>query len=377
MGRKKKEIKAEDKKIVKSTANSQFDLIRMDLENTHGADFFAPNVETFSFFDTGSILLNFSLDTKGRGFRSSTSMSISGEPKLGKTSSLLFLAGLAQSQNNYFVCVVDFELRNDKQKCQDYGIDISPNKFALIRPNDLESGVSAINKYLASGANLFILLDSLDAMTSGVIKSIDWNNPDEMRAMNTAGLRRAGLVTNFINAVNAKIRKSNSILCYTQQMRTKMGPAFSYRGESGASAGDFNVDYKIRLTADKKEDIVFGGKIVGRMLEFDFRFNAMNAPNICEKIPFIYQRGFWKEMELTILGVRLGILEKDGSKKEDGKVRYKKDGKIILERKDQKNFAAYLTNKEKDPSIDAIKKEIYDLVMLGMKNQAEEKSTLE
>ncbi len=377
MGRKKKsEKKAEEKKKESAGDNlTSFDLVSAELENMHGKGIFAKEKNEYNWLKTGSLALDWALDPSGRGLRSATALSFSSEPKVGKSRTLMYLAGKAQRENFVdFVLYCDVECRNSLEICQKLGIDINPKKFQMYQPDTAESCIDLIERYLSTGQRLFIILDSMDALQSGKIKSLGWLNEDDMKSRNTAGLRRAGLITEFINATNSKVRKTNSVFTYTQQMRTKMGPAFSYRAESGASEIFYNVDYKIRLTLDKKSEIIFntqdekGNKIsqtYGRMVNFEFLLNAFNAPGIEEKIAILYERGLWEEFDLVNLGTKLGIIDQEKKKgtaagdDADGKVTYKPDGggKEVVKR-NVLAFAAFLTNKNKEHEIDVIKKEI-------------------
>jgi hypothetical protein len=286
----------------------------------------------------------------------------------------MYLAGKAQRDNFVdFVLYLDIECRNSLETCQKLGIDTNKNKFQMLSVDNAEQAIDACERFLSTGQRIFIILDSLDALQSGKIKSLGWLNEDDMKSRNTSGLRRAGLVTEFINATNSKVRKTNSVFAYTQQMRTKMGPAFSFRAESGASSANYNVDYKIRLTLDKKSEIIFNSKddkgiqisqTYGRMVNFEFILNACNAPGIEEKIAILYERGLWEEYDLANLGVKFGFIEQEkgkGTKDGDeagGKVTYKSEAGKEITKKNVQSFAAFLTNRDKLPEITEIKKEL-------------------
>lgn len=376
MGRKKKTEKQEtsqEKETKKTDSISEFDLVTAELENMHGTSFFAKEKEEHGWLKTGSLTFDFGLDPLGRGLRDAVAFSFSSEPKVGKTRTLMYLAGKAQKEKfTDFVLYCDVECRATIETCQELGIDTSKEKFQMIKPDCAEQIFDSVERFLSTGKRIFIILDSIDALMSSKIKSLGWFDEGDMKSRNTSGLRRAGLVTEFINATNSKVRKTHSVFAYTQQMRTKMGPAFSYRGESGASSVSYNADYKIRILPCKKPEIIFSQDIngqkqsvtVGRMLNFEFVLNAFNAPGIEEKVALLYTRGLWEEYDIANLGVKFGFITKEKGKvtkegeDDSGKVTYvSADGKEIV-KKNIQSFAAFLTNKDKIPEINEIKKEL-------------------
>jgi hypothetical protein len=374
MGRKKKEIKSEEsKKDIAEENLTSFDLVSAELEKMHGKGIFAKEKNEYNWLKTGSLTLDAALDPASRGLRSAISISFSSEPKVGKSRTLMYLAGKAQRDNFVdFVLYCDVECRNSLETCKTLGIDTSPQKFKMYQMSTAEEYIDMIDRYLSTGKRLFIILDSMDALQSGKIKSLGWLDEKDMKSRNTAGLRRAGLVTEFINATNSKVRKTNSVFAYTQQLRTKMGPSFSYRQESGCSAGFYNVDYHVRLSLEKHSEIVFNSKnengisvsqTYGRMVNFEFILNAFNAPGIEEKIAILYERGLWEEYDLANLGVKFGFIAQEKKKTKDdedigGKVTYKSDAGKEIEKKNVQSFAAFLTNRDKLPEITEIKKEL-------------------
>ena len=135
-------------------------------------------VKEKSFISTGCYLLDAALSAKlvGGGILGGRIFGLLGESGAGKSYIAYSICKSAQRENNYSVIYIDTENSIDLEGIQKMGIDISPDKFRLIRSNKVEDINIAITQLLdelkeakLGGYDIpkiIIVLDSIGMMSS-------------------------------------------------------------------------------------------------------------------------------------------------------------------------------------------------------------------
>lgn len=131
-----------------------------------------------SFISTGCYLLDAALSARlvGGGILGGRIFGLLGESGAGKSYIAYSICKSAQRENNYSVIYIDTENSIDLEGIQKMGIDISPDKFRLIRSNKVEDINISITQLLdelkeakLSGYDIpkiLIVLDSIGMMSS-------------------------------------------------------------------------------------------------------------------------------------------------------------------------------------------------------------------
>lgn len=251
---------------------------------------------------TGS--LSFDRLTGVGGIPAGRIIEIHGNKGMFKTSMLLCIAGAAQKQG-YFVVFIDAEHRLDVDRAAMLGVEVEdPNKFLLITPESGEQTFATVDKFIGTVDNVFFIIDSVSALAP------EQAMRKEIGEGNAPMGSQARLISESLKRIVANLAKTNSILAFTNQYRMQMAGSFSWKGVSGGNALGYYDTYIMEVSWEPKNSIddEFGQQI-GQLISCKMVKNSYDFPKRERLIPVHLKHGFWKELELLILGEEFGFIK--------------------------------------------------------------------
>lgn len=265
-------------------------------------------VETKAWISTGIKSLNFLLsgDTE-RGIPVGKAIIVAGEQQSGKSLLGARIAAHAQRQG-YVPLWLDSESATDKRFLARQGLDINGVVHRdLDTVEEFQSIViKALNKAKEKGLKLFIVLDSLGAL-SGAKETAD---ADDDKMTMDMGLRAKNIRTAFKQIIHRLRDTESCFFCINHQY---IAPGFVPKKEMGGGMAAWYLGQIVLfLTKLKGEDGVFARVkmkskknrefIEGRMVEFEINFRNGIDPNagmidLFEEFGVIKKKGAWYNID--------------------------------------------------------------------------------
>lgn len=187
---------------------------------------------------TGSLALDFALQTGG--WPQGRIIEISGIPNVGKSS--ICLASLAEQQKKWpdkAVCYIDMEATFDPEWAENFGVDLDPERFTLVHPDDSEDVSDAIKMTASSGLYSCLVIDSIGAMESRQALS---KNADE----HTVG-RNAQVITRMLKNAVTQARKNQVTILLINQLRANIGSMSGMDVSAGPKALAYTNSMKVMV----------------------------------------------------------------------------------------------------------------------------------
>jgi recombination protein RecA len=248
-------------------------------------------------FKTGSYLLT--ADLRG-GWAKGTLIEIYGGNGSGKTT--LCASAIAEHQKKYpdeLILWIDLEKVFDPVYFKTIGIDISPDKFLLMRPDTGEQAWELMINFAKTFQNGAIVLDSVALLLPA--KEDEGQVGDAQMAsaarMNSQGLRKLFPYMGF----------GKTTMFAINQVRKNIGGYGDPNVTTGGEAWAFYARTRINTSSSKGE--------AGEYANHKFKQVKSNYGNrdIITETTINYGEGFDKMKELLALCVDEGIVQKSGS----------------------------------------------------------------
>lgn len=231
------------------------DNIRNDKKLKVGVDTLVTGDEQIELVSTGSIIIDKLLGKKDviGGVGKGRMIEIFGLESSGKTTVSLCLAREVQKKGGN-VCFVDFEAALDIDYAEEAtGVDTSPERFAWLRPENMEEGCNILDNLLDNHGDSKIdiaIMDSVKAMLPKVVM-------DGMMGDEPPMALQARRIGQWLGKVTKKIKDTGTILVLLNQMskNIKTNP-FQSGGEyetPGGLAIRFYASQRIMLKLVTKE----------------------------------------------------------------------------------------------------------------------------
>jgi recombination protein RecA len=227
---------------------------------------------------------------------------IYGENSSGKTTSTLQAIAEFQKRGG-IAAFIDAEVSLDVAYAKSLGVDV--DNLLISQPDSAEQSLEmaiALSSGLTKGD--IIVLDSIAALTPQA--ELDGEMGDAF-----VGLQPR-LVGQAMRKLKGSVAKSGVLMFCTNQVRTNI--KISY-GDNTETPGGKSLKHQasIRIEAKKGSQIKEGDTVIGHVLKLKVAKNKCAPPYRTAETEIRYGEGVPKALDLLILGMNSGIVEKSGA----------------------------------------------------------------
>jgi len=271
----------------------------MKLGSVRGMD-----VEAIS---TGSLGLDIALGIGGipRG----RITEIYGPEMSGKTTLCYHIIAEAQKAGGV-AAFIDTEHAMDPGYAAKCGVDV--DSLYISQPDDAEQALEITEALVRSGALDVVVIDSVAALVPRAEIEGDMGDPH-------MGLQ-ARLMSQALRKLAGAIKRSNTSVVFTNQLRMKIGVLF---GSPETTPGGRALKFysAVRLDMRRVQSIKEGTNVVGNRTRVWVKKNKVAPPFKKAEFDIMYDEGISREGDLLDVGTEMGIIEKRGSYYSYGEMR--------------------------------------------------------
>lgn len=271
----------------------------MKLGSVRGMD-----VEAIS---TGSLGLDIALGIGGipRG----RITEIYGPEMSGKTTLCYHIIAKAQKAGGV-AAFIDTEHAMDPGYAAKCGVDV--DSLYISQPDDAEQALEITEALVRSGALDVVVIDSVAALVPRAEIEGDMGDPH-------MGLQ-ARLMSQALRKLAGAIKRSNTSVVFTNQLRMKIGVLF---GSPETTPGGRALKFysAVRLDMRRVQSIKEGTNVVGNRTRVWVKKNKVAPPFKKAEFDIMYDEGISREGDLLDVGTEMGIIEKRGSYYSHGEMR--------------------------------------------------------
>lgn len=235
------------------------------------------------------------------GFPRGRIIEIYGPESSGKTTVCLQVVAEAQRQGG-LAAIVDTEHALDLKYAQRLGVNL--DNLLLSQPEFGEQALEIVETLVRSGAIDVVVIDSVAALTPRV--EIEGEMGDAQMGS------QARLMSQAMRKLQAAIGKSNAVVIFTNQLRSKIGIVY---GNPETTTGGNALKYyaSLRIDIRRKDVIKEGTEIVGNRVRVKVVKNKVAQPFREAEFDIMYNEGISKVGDMIDLGVEHGIINRSGS----------------------------------------------------------------
>jgi len=197
---------------------------------------------------------------------------------------------------------IDVEHALDADYAERCGVNI--DQLYISQPDTGEQGLEIAEALVRSGAVDVIVIDSVAALVPRA--EIEGDMGDAHMGL------QARLMSQALRKLTGAIKRSNTAVIFTNQLRMKIGVLFGNpETTSGGRALKFYA--AVRLDLRRAERIKKGGEVIGNRIRARVKKNKMAPPFKVAEFDIMFDHGISKEGSLLDVGVEVGSVEKRGS----------------------------------------------------------------
>jgi len=236
-----------------------------------------------------------------KGFPKGRMVEVYGPESSGKTTLALIVAAEAQ-QRGEIVAYIDAEHSLDLNLARILGVKVE--ELLISQPDSGEQALELVEHYARSGDVGVIVVDSVAALTPTAEVQGDMGDSH-------MGLQ-ARLMSQACRKLVAVLHKTNTMLIWINQIRSKIGVVF---GNPETTPGGMALKFysSLRLEVRSGERLKNGTTVIGHVIVVKVAKNKLAPPFARVEFPLIYGRGVDKVGDIFDFAVVKGVVEKAGA----------------------------------------------------------------
>ncbi|WP_119342850.1 recombinase RecA [Facilibium subflavum] len=259
----------------------------------------APLARDIDVISTGSLGVDIALGVGG--LPKGRVVEIYGPESSGKTT--LTLQAIAECQKKGGTAAfIDAEHALDPVYAEALGVDLK--NLIVSQPDTGEQALEITDMLVRSGGVDIVVVDSVAALTPKA--EIEGDMGDSHMGL------QARLMSQALRKLTANIKRSNTLVCFINQIRMKIGVMFG-NPETTTGGNALKFYSSVRLEIRRGSPIKKGDEILGNETKVKVVKNKVSPPFKQAEFDIMYGEGTSLEGELIDLGVKHGLIEKSGA----------------------------------------------------------------
>jgi recombination protein RecA len=228
-------------------------------------------------------------------------MEIYGPEASGKTTLCQHIIAECQKAGG-IAAFIDAEHALDPSYAERCGVNI--DDLYLSQPDTGEQALEIAEALIRSGAVDVVVIDSVAALVPEA--EIEGDMGDAHMAL------QARLMSQALRKLAGAVKRSNTAIIFTNQIRTKIGVFF---GNPETTPGGLALKFycAVRLDMRRMEAIKDGSEVIGNRVRVRVKKNKVAPPFKSAEFDIMFDHGISREGSVLDAGVDMGVIDKRGS----------------------------------------------------------------